>query len=136
MSEVPFWQIASEQIGLVKNTTVLQIPLDRAWFVDGAERPTGILLRWEKATEAFVWSLSLKAQDPPEKGVQASATEGTKPSPDYFVIWIVTEPLAGLAPKRADRALTDIEGGRFQYDSDAAIPDAPTPVEPAVQSTP
>jgi hypothetical protein len=118
VSESPFWQIASERIVPERNGSLLQIPLERTWFLDGAEQPTGILLRWEKASEDFVWSLSLEAQPSEKEVVQASSAEGSIVSPDYRIRWILTAHLNDLDLVRAGKPLTDIEDGRFHYDAE------------------
>lgn len=136
VSESPFWQIASERIVLGPNGSLLQIPLDRTWFVDGAERPTGILLRWENASEDFVWSLSLDEQLPPREVVQSLRAEDSSISPDYRIRWMLTEALTNVEIADSSKPLTDIENGRFHYDKEEAVRETITPQEPNLESAP
>ncbi len=119
--EKPFWQVSSEGLKAMLHDGALLIPLSRELFTSQEQPVTGVLLRWEDSAEDFYWDVNID--------LDGAATR-------YFPCWMVTEPIATAAEQRDGKALTDIDNGRFHYDSDAAIPEPLTPQEPIAQPAP
>jgi hypothetical protein len=116
----PFWSISGEAIRARAETTGdFYVPVPAELGSEGSAPMTGILLRWRWPSETFAWPARIEEADK------------TNHSPR----WIVTEPVSSVEIADSTKPLTDIENGRFHYDSEA-IPEPLTPQEPIAQPAP
>jgi len=90
----PFWRSTSDVLEASKDAGALFIPLPQDALAGGDAPVTGILLKWEVATEDFYWELEF----------------------DAAPCWIVAAPLSDTGESPGDQPLKDIDG-RFHYDS-------------------
>ncbi len=120
MDEKPFWQSASEVLkSQVDESNKLIIPLSHEMLAAGGNPVTGVLVRWEKPSGEFAWSLNV-------------GVDGEAPGTPRV---IVTGPIATAAEQPDGKALTDIDDGRFHFDKEV-FAEPLTPQEPIAQPAP
>jgi len=101
----PFWQVSSEALKEMLYDGKLLIPISKEQFASSEQPVTGVLLRWEDASDNFVWDARVDLD-----GVETQ----------FRPCLLVAGPIAAIT----DKALTDTESGRFHYDAEVEVGEA------------